>query len=104
MDNSTYPLIQVDIQLTLSTPANATGSVPVIMELGLSPEALETLRKHLSDAQRAALAGSGPTWQQQVLAQGWGYAILIPTSVQADNGAGLTEGIIGLADRDATEA
>ncbi len=99
VDNSTYPLIQVDIQLTLSTPANATGSVPVIMELGLSPEALETLRKHLSDAQRAALAGSGPTWQQQVLAQGWGYAILIPTSVQADNGAGLTEGIIGLANK-----
>ena len=38
----------------------------------------------------------GPTWQQQVLARGWGYAEYIPTSVQADNGAGLTEGIIGL--------
>ena len=34
--------------------------------------------------------GGGPSWQQQVLAKGWGYAIIIPTSIQADNGAGLT--------------
>ena len=31
-----------------------------------------------------------------MLAKGWGYAILSPTSIQADNGDGLTEGIIGL--------
>jgi len=43
--------------------------------------------------------GSGPSWQQQVLAKGWGYAILSPNSVQADNGAGLTKGIIGLVNR-----
>jgi hypothetical protein len=42
---------------------------------------------------------TGPTWQQQVLAKGWGYASLIPTSIQADNGAGLTEGIIGLVNK-----
>jgi hypothetical protein len=41
----------------------------------------------------------GPTWQEQVLAKGWGYAVLVPTSVQADNGAGLTAGIIGLCNR-----
>ena len=40
--------------------------------------------------------GQGPSWQQQVLAKGWGYAIHVPNSVQADNGGGLTEGIIGL--------
>jgi hypothetical protein len=34
-----------------------------------------------------------------VLARGWGYAILMPTSFQADNGAGLTEGIIGLVNK-----
>ena len=28
---------------------------------------------------------------------GWGYAILIPNTIQADNGAGLTQGVIGLA-------
>jgi hypothetical protein len=42
---------------------------------------------------------NGPTWQQQVLSKGWGYAILIPTSVQADSGAGLTQGIIGLCNQ-----
>src|SRR4029078_13073790 len=44
-------------------------------------------------------APPGPTWQQQVLAKGWGYAILAHTSVQADNGAGLTQGIIGLCNK-----
>ena len=34
-----------------------------------------------------------------MLAKGWGYAILIPTSIQADNGAGLTKGIIGLCNK-----
>jgi hypothetical protein len=37
-----------------------------------------------------------------VLAKGWGYAILIPTSVQADNGPGLTQGIIGLENKGQT--
>jgi hypothetical protein len=41
----------------------------------------------------------GPTWQQQVLARGWGYAEYVPTSVQPDDGAGLTQGIIGLGNR-----
>ena len=34
VDNSSYPLITVDIQLELTTPDNATGPVPVIMEFG----------------------------------------------------------------------
>lgn len=96
VDNSSYPLIKVDIQLTLTTPAKAKGPVPVMMEFGLSPEVLEAIKKRLSEAQRAAFAGNGPTWQSQVLTKGWGHATVIPTSVQADDGAGLTEGIIGL--------
>lgn len=99
VDNSSYPLIHVDIQLTLTTPEKASGPVPVMLEFGLSPEVWEALKNRLSEAQRAALVGSGPSWQQQVLAMGWGYATLIPTSVQADNGAGLTEGIIGLVNK-----
>jgi hypothetical protein len=43
--------------------------------------------------------GRGPGWQQQVLAKGWGYAIIVPNSIQADNGAGLTQGIIGLCNK-----
>jgi hypothetical protein len=42
---------------------------------------------------------SGPTRQQQVLAKGWAYAQLAPNSIQADNGAGLTAGIIGLTNK-----
>ena len=101
VDNSSYPLINVDIQLTLTTPANASGPVPVMMELSFSSEALEAIKKRLTDAQRAAFFGTatGPTWQQQLLQMGWGYAIYIPTTVQADNGAGLTEGIIGLVNK-----
>ena len=34
------------------------------------------------------------TWQ--LIADGWGFALLDPASIQADNGAGLTRGIIGL--------
>ena len=38
-------------------------------------------------------------WQQQLLEKGWGYAVIIPASYQADNGAGLTQGIIGLVNK-----
>ena len=34
VDNSAYPAISVDIRLTLTTPALASGPVPVIMEFG----------------------------------------------------------------------
>jgi len=37
--------------------------------------------------------------QQQVLEKGWGYAIISPNSIQADNGPGLTQGIIGLMNK-----
>ena len=99
VDNSLYPSVTVDIQLTLTTPANATGPVPVMMEFGLAPEIMAVIRKRFSDAQWAAFNGNAPPWQQLVLAKGWGYAILLPTSVQADNGEGLTAGIIGLVNK-----
>ena len=40
--------------------------------------------------------GQDPPSNQQLLAAGWGYAMIDPSSIQADNGAGLTRGIIGL--------
>jgi hypothetical protein len=91
VDNSADPAIVVNIGLTLATPANATGPVPVIMEFGFLPRPGRPMPP--------PPPGSGPPWQQQVLAKGWGYAILIPGTVQADNGAGLTQGIIGLVNR-----
>ena len=90
VDNAAYPAIAVNVEVTLSTPVNAAGPVPVILEFGFGgpPRGMPPRP-----------APPGPTWQQQVLAQGWGYAVLTPTSVQADNGAGLTQGIIGLMNR-----
>jgi hypothetical protein len=100
VDNSAYPRIQVNIELTLTVPAKATAApVPVMLEFGLSPQALEALRKRFSDEQWAAFQGPGPSWQSLLLAKGWGYAVLIPTSVQADNGEGLTQGVIGLTNK-----
>jgi len=43
-----------------------------------------------------AAVGDPPS-QEQLINAGWGYALLDPTSVQADNGEGLTQGVIGLA-------
>jgi hypothetical protein len=100
VDNSSYPLISVNIELTLTTPANTRAPVPVIVALEFDPA---LMRKFLDQlAARGAKPPTpppGPSWQQQILAQGWGYAVLIPTSAQADNGAGLTEGIIGLCNK-----
>ena len=93
VDNSAYPLVTVDIQLTLSTPANA-GRVPVMLEIGLSEEMRALFAKRFPQPPTPS-----PTWRQQVLAKGWGYATIVATSVQADNGEGLTQGIIGLVNR-----
>jgi (4-O-methyl)-D-glucuronate---lignin esterase len=92
VDNSSYPAINVNIDLTLSTPANAKSPVPVVMEFGFvfPPGFRLPVQTNVP---------AGPTWQQQVLAKGWGYAELIPITIQADNGAGLTQGIIGLMNK-----
>ena len=87
VDNSLYPLITVGIQLTLTTPADAPGPVPVILEFGFDFSKFGRVPPGIND------------WQKLVLAKGWGYAVIIPTSYQADNGGGLTEGIIGLVNK-----
>jgi hypothetical protein len=86
VDNSSYPAISVDIDLTLTTPAGAKG-VPVIIEFFPVEWAARIPPQ------------PKPTWQEQVIARGWAYAILAPSSIQADNGAGLTKGIIGLVNK-----
>ena len=40
-----------------------------------------------------------PPATEQLISDGWGYASISPRSIQADNGAGLTRGIIGLVNR-----
>jgi hypothetical protein len=99
VDNTAYPQIAVTIDLTLTTPANAAGPVPVIMELAFSNEFMAAIARSIPEMIPGGPGNGGPTWQEQVLARGWGFAILSPTSFQADNGAGLTEGIIGLVNK-----
>ncbi len=100
VDNSAYPLISVDIQLELVTPANASGPVPVIMEFGMIRDSPEWQRMvEMAKARGFELSDAWFSWQGQVLEKGWGYAVLSPASIQADNGAGLTEGIIGLVNK-----
>jgi len=96
VDNSSYPDIKVEIAMTLSTPKDAKGPVPVILELGFVGGFPFAGR---GPAAGAPPAPTGPTWQQQLLAKGWGYAVISPVSVQPDNGAGLTKGIIGLVNK-----
>lgn len=84
LDNSASKPITVDIQLTLTTPAHAQSPVPVMMEFGFD---------------FGGAGGSAGSWQKQVIDKGWGYAIVVPNSIQADNGTSLTQGIIGLCNK-----
>jgi hypothetical protein len=136
VDNSAYPLINVNINMVLVLPQNVKGPVPVMMMLGFpalpapaqpSPADLEKLNvafkemmiksnpemKAVFDRYPAYLpitrlpganffappptGDSPPT--EQLLAAGWGYCTIEPNSIQADNGSGLTRGIIGLVNK-----
>ncbi|MCF8226721.1 MAG: hypothetical protein K9J30_12660 [Bacteroidales bacterium] len=87
VDNSGFPDIEVAIDLTIGFPVKVREPVPVIVEFGWNFPG------------NWGRQPEGPTWKEQLLEKGWGYAILVPTSVQADNGAGLKQGIIGLANK-----
>ena len=93
VDNSSHPTIKVAIQLSVTVPKKAQKPVPVIIHFGFAfPPGFRL---------PASPAGTPveKSWQEQVLEQGWGFAVLVPTSYQADNGAGLTAGIIGLCNK-----
>ena len=97
VDNSTDPQIPVNIDLLLTTPAHASGPVPVLLELAFPAEYQVALQRPRPATITPGMGYYGQSWQQQVLARGWGFAILSPNSFQIDNGEGLTRGIIGLA-------
>ena len=95
VDNSAYPAIKVEINLLIATPANSKKSVPIVLEFGFIKNPFNP-----SPIKAIGLGSAGePTWQEQVITKGWGYAIIEPSSIQADNGAGLTRGIIGLVNK-----
>lgn len=108
VDNSSYPAITVDIQMTLVTPADIKTPVPVMIMFGggrsLPGDPPPAPRAGFMMPPRAAGPAAGPTdppATEQLIADGWGYASLNPGSVQADNGAGLTAGIVGLVNKGA---
>ena len=113
----------MNIGLTLVTPANATGPVPIVMQFGgggpnpmpandtpnpcAPPPGAPPRGGGAGRAGAAGAAGAGrgpagpagPNWQAQLLQKGWGYAMLNTASIQADSGCGLTVGIIGLMNK-----
>ncbi|HEY1792679.1 MAG TPA: SGNH/GDSL hydrolase family protein [Opitutaceae bacterium] len=93
VDNAACPGISVNLRMVVVVPAHAPKPVPVLMMFGFG-----------------ALPGSPEVWfgppgsepadppnTVQLIADGWGYVSIDTASIQADNGAGLTKGIIGLA-------
>jgi hypothetical protein len=84
VDNSAWPAASPQINLTLYLPFKTTGPVPVMVILsGGNP----------------ADAGKTPEALPLLLARGWGCATVSTAGIQADTGAGLTSGIIGLMNK-----
>jgi hypothetical protein len=81
------PDLRIDLAVTL--PPSSGGPVPLILELGF-PEGFRF---------PGFTPPPGPDWTERVIERGWGYAILVPSTVQPDDGAGLKEGVIGAAAR-----
>jgi hypothetical protein len=100
VDNSACPAISVDIRLTVVTPAQAKDRVPVLMMFGgFFGDGMPRAAGSPVTTNRFPEFGGpykDPPSTEQLLAAGWGYATINPGSIQADNGAGLTKGIIGL--------
>ena len=135
VDNSSYPLIDVNLRMTLVTPANAKGPVPVLIMFAPSdfpapvqpsPEELDRINAAMKalliqqDPSLKDVIAQHPGWEPvrpvpfefprmnadgdppstwELIAAGWGFATLDPQSAQADNGAGITRGIIGLVNK-----
>jgi hypothetical protein len=135
VDSSSYPAITVKLHMTVVTPANAKGPVPVLMMFGRAgfpaprePSAEEFER--FNQAWKAVLIQQDPSlkdvftqhpaWEPiratpfqfpqltkdgdlpatwQLIGAGWGFALLDTASVQSDDGAGITHGIIGLTNK-----
>ncbi len=127
VDNTAHPALTVEIRMAVVTPAAAKSPVPALMMFGFggmpgetppgrggfakkapAPPAASTANPAASPtsappapapAPKAAPVFADPPSTEQLIAAGWGYISLSTASIQADNGAGLTAGIIGLTNR-----
>lgn len=76
------------MELAVTLPADTGRPVPLALDLGF-PEGFRF--------PGAPQAPPGPDWTDHLVQSGWGYAILVPSTVQPDDGAGLSEGVVGYA-------
>ncbi len=95
-DNSGYPDITVDIHADLVIPANTNGKrVPVIIGGGsLRPFTFRP--RPGQQVHMLSMPDNPPDSAKLLLEKGWGFVSRNLNEVQADNGAGLNKGIIGL--------
>ena len=100
VDNSEFPSISVEIDMILVTPAEAEGPVPVLMMFqGWGDMELPESTTEGANDGEAQESDAAPPSSHTLIREGWGYALIKPQSIQADNGAGLTKGIIGLLNK-----
>jgi len=94
VDNRRDPTISVEIAMTVTVPAALRGRhIPAVMLFGSTrPRPPGPPLFRIAEPQ-------GPDEREQLIAHGWGVVVLDPSTVQADNGAGLDKGIIGLVNR-----
>ncbi|HEY7090655.1 MAG TPA: hypothetical protein VH518_21330 [Tepidisphaeraceae bacterium] len=116
VDSSAYPEVSVNIQASVTVPAEAKQPVPVMVlfggfgfgpgRRGTSGPATQPGAAAAAATTRPGRAGgpggfqppSGPSWQDQAIAKGWGYATINPGSIQPDNNR-FAQGIIGLTNK-----
>ncbi len=101
VDNSAYPAITVDIHADVVTPASAKGTrVPVIIGGGsIRPRPVFPPPPPGQPVHKLSSPPDAPDSTKLLLAHGWGFVGRNSNEVQADNGAGLDKGIIGLVNK-----
>jgi hypothetical protein len=101
VDNSAYPAITVEIHADVVTPASAKGHrIPVIIGGGtIKPRPVFPPPAPGQPVHKLSMPPDPPDSTKLLLAHGWGFVGRNSNEVQADNGAGLDKGIIGLVNK-----
>ena len=91
LDNSAAPKVEVHIKVVLVTPLAAITAgkrTPAVISINwINPPPGFPKENPAAD------------YRNLVLKRGWSFVVYDPTTVQADNGAGLTSGVIGLVNK-----
>ena len=116
VDNSGCEEIDVNIMMSVVTPKDAKGPVPVLMMFGFTMFGPDGEDLNFGGRRFGGRRGGGPSKTEQLIEAGWGYATINAGSIQDDSGGerqrrfgppppagqtggGLTRGIIGLTNK-----